>query len=136
MQWSQFRYVKPVCSVDVPVRDTARVDGELVTRLPIESKVYETPQFRAEISGFMANLDHVEIYGESVDVTRTIRVQARKNLLTIGAEPIWVGGFHLPVMADYSRAVLPWLDVGAGVGYDPVDRVPVMRASACVCSSW
>ncbi len=128
--------VKPVGSVDVPARDTSRVGGELMTRLPIERKVYETPRFRAEVSGYMASLDHIEIYGESMNVTRTIRERARKNVLTIGAEPMWAGGFRLPVMADYSRAVLPWLDIGAGIGYDPVSRLPVMRASARVRLSW
>ncbi len=128
--------VKPVGSVDVPARDTSRVGGELMTRLPIERKVYETPRFRAEVSGYMASLDNLKIYGESRQVTRTIREAAYKNTLTIGAEPMWAGGWHVPIMADYSHAVLPWLDVGAGVGYDPVLRIPVIRTTARVRFSW
>lgn len=123
-------------AISVPVNDAVHADSGLVAHLPRESKVYETPRFRAEVSGFMASLDHIEIYGESMNVTRTIRERARKNVLTIGAEPMWAGGFRLPVMADYSRAVLPWLDIGAGIGYDPVSRLPVMRASARVRFLW
>lgn len=131
-----FVSVSVIGAISVPVNDAVHADSGLIAHLPRELKVYETPRFRAEVSGFMASLDNIEIYGESMNVTRTIRERARKNVLTIGAEPMWAGGFRLPVMADYSRAVLPWLDIGAGIGYDPVSRLPVMRASARVRLSW
>lgn len=129
-------HIETIGVADVVVTDTSRLDGELVAHVPIERKVYETARFRAEVTGYMPSLDRLEIYGENRQVTRTIRASARRNTFAIGVEPMWAGGFHVPVMADYSRAVLPWLDVGAGVGYDPIDRIPVMRASACVRFSW
>lgn len=131
-----FVHVETVGAASVPVSDTSRLGGELMTSVPIERKVYESSEFRAEVSGYMASLDRLEIYGENRQVTRTIREAACRNTFAIGVEPMWAGGFHVPVMADYSRAVLPWLDVGAGVGYDPVSRMPVIRASARVRLSW
>lgn len=128
--------VETIGALNARVADTVRHDGELVMSIPLERKVYETTQYRAEVSGYMASLDRLEIYGENRQVTRYVQTGLHRNRLYIGTEPVWLGSFHTPLMVDYMRAVVPWLEVGGGVGYEPISRQPVIRASARVCFSW
>lgn len=122
----------------VPVVDTVRIRDTVFMALPMEQRVYGDSTYRAVVSGYRPSLDTISVYPVTryITVTQAVRSPRRKNGLEVSAGPMMLDGLHVPVLADYWREVFPWLDVGAGAGYDPVSGVPVIRASARVRLSW
>lgn len=57
------------------VADTIRVNDTTYVQLPIESKVYSDSLYKAQVSGYKAELDWIEVY----PVTKTVTVN---NTLT------------------------------------------------------
>lgn len=96
----------------VPVCDTIRIQDTLFVPVPIETKVYEDSLYRAEVSGYRASLDRIEIYQQERIITQTIPVQVKeRKRWGIGVQ----AGYGVsipngkPVLSPY---------IGIGVSYD------------------
>ena len=107
-----YRTISQVRTEYVSVRDTIRVCDTLVVPVPIETKVYEDSLYRAEVSGYRASLDRLEIYQQERIITQTIPVQVKeRKRWGIGVQ----AGYGVstpngkPVLSPY---------IGIGVSYD------------------
>lgn len=131
-------HVRHTDTMLVPVVDTVRIRDTVFMALPMEQKVYGDSTYRAVVSGYRPSLDTISVYPATryITVTQAVRSPQCKNVLEVSAGPMMLDGLHFPVMADYWREVLPWLGIGAGIGYDPVSGTSVIRASARARFSW
>jgi hypothetical protein len=107
-----YRTISQVRTEYVPVCDTIRIQDTLFVPVPIETKVYEDSLYRAEVSGYLASLDRLEIYQQERIITQTIPVQVReRKRWGIGVQ----AGYGVsipngkPVLSPY---------IGIGVSYD------------------
>lgn len=67
--------VAAVDTVQVRVRDTVRV----MVQVPREVRVYSDSLYRAQVSGYRSSLDWVEVYPQTVVVTKIISADSRKR---------------------------------------------------------
>lgn len=67
--------------VEVRVVDTmlVAVNDTVYLQLPREEKVYESGDYRAQVSGYRPELDWIEVYPQTVYVTRNISEDSRKR---------------------------------------------------------
>ena len=107
-----YRTISQVRMEYVPVCDTIRIQDTLFVPVPIETKVYEDSLYRAEVSGYRASLDRLEIYQQERIITQTIPVQVKeRKRWGIGVQ----AGYGVstpngkPVLSPY---------IGIGVSYD------------------
>ena len=107
-----YRTISRVRTEYVPVCDTIRIQDTLFVPVPIENKVYEDSLYRAEVSGYRASLDRIEIYQQERIITQTIPVQVKeRKRWGIGVQ----AGYGVstpngkPVLSPY---------IGIGVSYD------------------
>lgn len=107
-----YRTISQVRTEYVPVCDTIRIQDTLFVPVPIETKVYEDSLYRAEVSGYRASLDRIEIYQQERIITQTIPVQVKeRKRWGIGVQ----AGYGVsipngkPVLSPY---------IGIGVSYD------------------
>lgn len=54
----------------VPVTDTVIINDTIM--VPILQKVYQTPDYKAWVSGYNAALDSIQLYPRTLTVTRTV----------------------------------------------------------------
>lgn len=107
-----YRTISQVRTEYVPVCDTIRIQDTLFVPVPIETKVYEDSLYRAEVSGYRASLDRIEVYQQERIITQTIPVQVKeRKRWGIGVQ----AGYGVstpngkPVLSPY---------IGIGVSYD------------------
>ena len=107
-----YRTISQVRTEYVPVCDTIRIQDTLFVPVPIATKVYEDSLYRAEVSGYRASLDRLEIYQQERIITQTIPVQVKeRKRWGIGVQ----AGYGVstpngkPVLSPY---------IGIGVSYD------------------
>lgn len=62
-------------TVQVMVRDTVQV----MVQVPREVRVYSDSAYRAQVSGYRPSLDWVEVYPQTVVVTKIISADSRKR---------------------------------------------------------
>ena len=63
----------------VAVADTIRLSDTVYLRLSRETKQYKDSLFRAQVSGYRPSLDWVEVYPQTVVVTKIISADSRKR---------------------------------------------------------
>jgi hypothetical protein len=96
----------------IQVTDTIRINDTLFVPVPIEKKVYEDSLYRAEISGYKANLDRIDIYQRKQVVTQTATIfVAERKRWGIGLQ---AGYGATPV--DGTIRLAPY--IGIGLSYD------------------
>lgn len=107
-----YRTITQVRTEYVPVCDTIRIRDTLFMPVPIERKVYEDSLYRAEVSGYKASLDRIDIYQQEriVKQIETIFVKERKR-------------WGIGVQAGYGIGIangMPYLSpyIGIGISYD------------------
>ena len=100
--------VAAVDTVQVMVRDTVQV----MVQVPREVRVYSDSAYRAQVSGYRPSLDWVEVYPQTVVVTRNISADSRKRW-GIGIQ----AGYGAYVTGGQVR-LAPY--VGVGVSWDIV----------------
>ena len=82
---------------------TEPLPTEGVVTIPITQKEYVDSTYRAWVSGYMANLDSIEVYRRNVYTTRTITVQKKAPRLSVGL----TGGYFVT-----PKGLQPGLGVG------------------------
>lgn len=102
--------VRVVDTMLVAVMDTVTVNDTVYLQLPREEKVYESGDYRAQVSGYRPELDWIEVYPQRMVVTRNIFVDSRKR---------WGVGLQAGYGAYMSGGqvrLAPYL--GVGISYD------------------
>lgn len=102
--------VRVVDTMLVAVTDTSMVSDTVYLRLPREIKQYEDSLFRAQVSGFKPSLDWIEVYPQTVYVT--------KNVITkdVGKWGVGVQAGYGAYFRDGHMRLAPY--VGVGISYD------------------
>lgn len=91
-------------TVLVHVHDTITVNDSIFVAVPIEKKTYKGEDYLAEISGYRASLDRIEVYAKTQYVTETRREIIRhKNYISAGVEVGMVDNFSAPIYFEYKR---------------------------------
>lgn len=71
--------VRVVDTMIVAVTDTIRLSDTVYLRLPREIKQYEDSLFRAQVSGYRPELDWIEVYPQTVYLTKIVKTQDVKR---------------------------------------------------------
>lgn len=87
--------------------DPPQADAEAL--VPITRKVYQTPDYRAVVSGFRPSLDSMQVFRETRTITETVTklVQPKKKWLALTAGP--------QVGVDVNGQVVPSIGVTLGI---------------------
>lgn len=67
--------VRVVDTMLVALTDTIRLSDTVYLRLPREIKQYEDSLFRAQVSGYRPALDWIEVYPQTVYLTKVVKTQ-------------------------------------------------------------
>jgi len=71
-------------TIRVAVTDTIRLRDTLFVEIPREVKEYRDSTYFARVSGFQPELEYIEVYSRTTEVTRTERVPAPR--LSVGVQ--------------------------------------------------
>ena len=102
--------VRVVDTMLVAVMDTVTVNDTVYLQLPREEKVYESGDYRAQVSGYRPELDWIEVYPQTEVVTRNIFVDSRKRW-GVGLQAGYGAYFR-----DGHMRLAPYL--GVGISYN------------------
>lgn len=108
-------------SLLVAVHDTIRIKDTLYMPILIETKTYKGEDYFAEISGYKANLERIEVYPKNVVISKTettIQTVTNRNSLTIGIEPSYCTTLSIPIYLEYERMLHENFGLNAGLFYD------------------
>ena len=108
----QVKTVKVTDTLLVAVSDTVTRTDTLFVYLPIETKVYSDSTYKAQISGYRASLDWIEVYPTNTIITTKITKEIpKKTRWGIGIQVGYGATLH-------SRQVVLSPYVGVGVSYN------------------
>ena len=112
----------------VAVHDTTVVNDTIFVPITIEKKTYKGEDYLAEISGYNASLDRIEVYPKTTTITQKQTV-TKCNQLALGAEIQYNGTPYIPIYLEYSHLLhknvkmygkvlydLPTQNMGVGMG--------------------
>ena len=102
--------VRVVDTMLVTVADTIRLSDTVYLRLPREIKRYEDSLYRAQVSGYRPALDWIEVYPQTVYLTKVVKTQDVRRW-GIGLQ----AGYGAYV-AGGQVGLAPY--VGVGISYD------------------
>jgi hypothetical protein len=104
----------------VEVHDTTRIHDTLYIALPMEKKIYKGEDYLAEISGYKANLDRIEVYPKTVTVSKTeiVTQPTKSNTLALGAEMQYWGYTSIPIYLEYSHLLHQNVEMFMNLSYD------------------
>ena len=71
--------VRVVDTMLVSVTDTISISDTVYLRLPREIKQYEDSLYRAQVSGYRPSLDWIEVYPQTVYLTKVVKTQDVKR---------------------------------------------------------
>lgn len=100
-------YVDRVETVTLPAivnTDTVYIE----VQVPIEKKVYETEDYRAEISGFKPSLDKIDLYRQTQIIDRVEKVTIKeKSEWSLGVQ----AGYGLGLQSGQVH-IIPYIGIG------------------------
>lgn len=103
--------ITEIRKVEVPVTDTVRVSDTVYVSLPIVQKVYADSSYTAYVSGYLPQLDSIEVYSRTTTVTQRVPVPVKDGRRwTVGVQ----AGYGLAIQGG---AAHPAPYVGVGIGY-------------------
>lgn len=102
--------VRVVDTMLVAVTDTISISDTVYLRIPREIKQYEDSLFRAQVSGYRPTLDWIEVYPQTVYLTKVVKTQDVRRW-GIGLQ----AGYGAYVTGGQVR-LAPY--VGVGISYD------------------
>ncbi len=101
----------------VAVHDTTIINDTIYVPVPIEKKIYKGKDYLAEISGYKASLDRIEVYPKTTTITKTQSV-TKCNTLALGAEIQYNGMPYIPIYLEYSHLLHKNVEMFGKVFYD------------------
>lgn len=105
----------------VAVHDTIVVNDTVYVPIPIEKKTYKGEDYFAEISGYKANLDRIEVYPKTTTISKTETVTQKvtcRNRLKLGIEPSYCSTLSIPIYLEYERMLHRNIGFNAKLFYD------------------
>ena len=106
-------------SLYVAVRDTIRIKDSVFVSIPIEKKIYKGEDYLAEISGYKANLERIEVYPKTTIIKEsTTQTVTNRNALAIGFEMNYTDSPYIPIYLQYDRMLHKNVGMYAKVFYD------------------
>jgi S-adenosylmethionine:tRNA-ribosyltransferase-isomerase (queuine synthetase) len=101
----------------VAVHDTTIINDTIHVPIPIEKKIYKGEDYLAEISGYKASLDRIEVYPKTTTITK-IQTKINRNSLALGAELQYYGTTYIPIYLEYSHLLHKNIQMSAKLLYD------------------
>lgn len=115
----------PAISIEVSITDNIIVEPADITItndslivLPMQTKTYEGEDYRCQVSGYQPNLDWIEVYAQTTNVTQTEYIQKDwKNSLSMSAAAEYSDRIRIPVKLEYMHN-FGHFQLGCYGGYD------------------
>jgi hypothetical protein len=101
----------------VTVHDTTVINDTIYVPIPIEKKIYKGEDYFAEISGYKASLDRIEVYPKTTTITK-IQTKINRNSLALGAEMQYNGTTSIPIYLEYSHLLHKNAEMFVNLSYD------------------
>ena len=105
----------------VAVHDTTIVNDTVFVPIPIERKIYKGEDYFAEISGYKANLDRIEVYPKTKVISKTettTQTVTNRNTLRFGIDARYYSTLSIPIYLEYERMLQRFVGINAGLFYD------------------
>ena len=103
----------------VAVHDTTIINDTIFVPIPIEKKIYKGEDYLAEISGYRANLDRIEVYPKTTTIKETITQSVtNRHALGLGLEANYINSPYIPIYLEYERMLHKNASFYARVLYD------------------
>ena len=103
----------------VAVHDTTIINDTIFVPIPKEKKIYKGEDYIAEISGYKASLDRIEVYPKTTTITKTITQSViQRNALAIGLDMSYSGHPDIPIYLEYSYLLHRNVEMSARLQYD------------------
>ena len=123
----------------VSVHDTTIVKDSVFVPIPIEKKTYKGEDYFAEISGYKAVLERIEVYPKTTTISKTETVTQlvrHSNHLRLGVEASYCSTLSLPIYLEYEKMLHKNVGLRAGFFYDLPTRLYGLRVGANVQVGW
>ena len=103
----------------VAVHDTTIMKDSIYVVLPIEKKIYQGEDYLAEISGYKAILERIEVYPKTITITtKETQTVTNRNALALGIEANYFGNAYIPIYLEYSHLLHKNVEMFGKVFYD------------------
>ena len=126
-------------SVLVAVHDTTRIKDSVFVAIPIEKKTYKGEDYLAEISGYKASLERIEVYPKNVVISKTettTQSVTKCNTLSLGFEIQYNGTTSIPIYLEYSHLLHKNASFYARAYYDVPTMIYGFGLGAKVSIGW
>ena len=113
-------------SLLVAVHDTIVIRDSVFVPIPIERKTYKGEDYFAEISGYMANLERIEVYPKTKVISKTettTPLVRHTNRLRLGIEANYYSTPFIPIYLEYERMLHRNIGINAKIFYDIPTRL-------------
>ena len=104
--WNEFPLERVTDTMLVAVTDTLRLHDTTFVQLPRTEREYADSTYRAVVSGYDPKLERIEVYRQTLEVTKTVTLQDPRR---------WSLGIQAGVGVGL-QGLTPYL--GVGVSYD------------------
>ena len=116
-------------SLIVAVTDTIHIKDSIYVPIPIEKKIYKGEDYLAEISGYKAVLERIEVYPKTTTISKTETVTqptTKCNTLALGFDMQYNGIASIPIYLEYSYLLHKNVEMFGKVSYDlPTQQIGV-----------
>lgn len=121
----------------VSVHDTTIVKDSVFVPIPMERKTYKGEDYFAEISGYKAVLERIEVYPKTTTIYKTDKELVRhSNHLRLGVEASYCSTLSLPIYLEYEKMLHKNVGLRAGFFYDLPTRLYGLRVGANIQIGW
>ena len=121
----------------VAVHDTTIINDTIFVPIPIEKKIYKGEDYYAEISGYKASLDRIEVYPKTTTIKETITQSVtNRNALGIGLEVNYLGSPYIPIYLEYSNMLHQNAEMYARIFYDTPSQSYGFGMGAKISIGW
>ena len=113
-------------SLLVAVHDTIVIRDSVYMPIPIEKKSYKGEDYFAEISGYKANLERIEVYPKTTVISKTetaTQTVTKRNGLTFGIDAEYCQTISIPIYLEYERMLHKNIGISARFFYDLPTRL-------------
>ena len=119
------------------IHDTTIVKDSVFVPIPMERKTYKGEDYFAEISGYKAVLERIEVYPKTTTIYKTDKELVRhSNHLRLGVEASYCSTLSLPIYLEYEKMLHKNVGLRAGFFYDLPTRLYGLRVGANIQIGW
>lgn len=123
----------------VAVHDTTFVNDTVFVPIPIERKTYKGEDYFAEISGYKANLELIEVYPKTKVISKmetTTQLVRHSNHLRFGIDVNYYSTPFIPIYLEYERMLHKNIGISAKFFYDVPTRLYGVGAGVNIQIGW